>query len=198
MAEHRHVRRAAGADAAARTMTLRVYDGLRREASVGIRASRANHQAGGRSAATVGLPEGCAVGKARRQLITETVTLSPSQSVGPSKRGPRNIIPITGGELTGRITGKVLRGGADYQNLPARDDRRAVSVADRRRRDHHRAERRRVRLARADVRSARDSPYAWLNTGTCLSSNPEMRPGGVGRPFSKARAERERHAGSPA
>ena len=28
-----------------------------------------------------------------------------------------------------------------------------------------------------------DSPYAWLNTGTFLSANPEMRPGGVGLTF---------------
>ncbi len=28
-----------------------------------------------------------------------------------------------------------------------------------------------------------DSPYAWLNTGSYLSPNPEMRPGGVGLTF---------------
>jgi hypothetical protein len=28
-----------------------------------------------------------------------------------------------------------------------------------------------------------DSSYAWLNTGTFLSSNPKMRPGGVGLTF---------------
>ncbi|MBN1237514.1 MAG: DUF3237 family protein, partial [Gammaproteobacteria bacterium] len=59
-------------------------------------------------------------------LIHENVTLGPSQSVGASKRGNRNIIPITGGELSGRIAGKVLMGGADYQNLspPATIDAR--------------------------------------------------------------------------
>src|SRR5690606_23311474 len=46
-------------------------------------------------------------------LIRENVTLAPSQSVGESKRGNRNIIPITGGELSGRLNGKVLMGGAD-------------------------------------------------------------------------------------
>ena len=118
------------------------------------------------------------------QLITETVTLSPSQSVGPSKRGPRNIIPITGGELTGRIAGKVLPGGADYQNLspPATIDARYLwQTAD--------GEIVIVRNGGAfgslvptfEVRV--DSPYAWLNTGTYLSSNPEMRPGGVGLTF---------------
>jgi hypothetical protein len=51
-------------------------------------------------------------------VITEMVTLAPSQSVGATKRGNRNIIPITGGEISGRITGKVLFGGADYQSRP--------------------------------------------------------------------------------
>ena len=50
-------------------------------------------------------------------LISENVTLGPSQSVGATKTGNRNIIPITGGTLNGKITGKVLPGGADYQNL---------------------------------------------------------------------------------
>ncbi len=57
--------------------------------------------------------------KQGKELIVEAVGLSPSQRVGPSKRGTRNIIPITGGDLSGRITGKVLSGGADYQNLSA-------------------------------------------------------------------------------
>ena len=35
--------------------------------------------------------------------------------VGASKRGNRNIVPITGGTFSGRITGTVLSGGADFQ-----------------------------------------------------------------------------------
>ena len=122
--------------------------------------------------------------KRGNQLITETVTLSPSQTVGPSKRGPRNIIPITGGELTGRISGKIVPGGADYQNLapPATIDARYLwQTAD--------GEIIIVRNGGAfgalvptfEVRI--DSRYAWLNTGTFLSSNPEMRPGGVSLTF---------------
>jgi hypothetical protein len=66
-------------------------------------------------------------------LIRENVTLAPSQSVGASKRGNRNIIPITGGELSGQITGKVLMGGADYQKLtpPATIDARYLWQAAR-------------------------------------------------------------------
>src|SRR5687768_1792598 len=94
-------------------------------------------------------------------------------------------LPIfTGGELTGRITGKVLPGGADYQNLspPATIDARYLwQTAE--------GEIIIVRNGGAfgslaptfEVRV--DSPYAWLNTGTYLSSNPEMRQGGVGLTF---------------
>ena len=118
------------------------------------------------------------------QLITERVALSPSQSVGASKRGNRNIIPITGGELSGRITGKVLPGGADYQNLasPATIDARYLwQTAD--------GEIIIVRnggsfgslVPTFEVRT--DSPYAWLNNGLYLSSNPGMSQGGVALTF---------------
>ncbi|HET9194167.1 MAG TPA: DUF3237 family protein [Vicinamibacterales bacterium] len=171
-------------NAAARTMTLRVYDvSGTKPASGSARVVRITKPAGVppqpwdyRTAAPSE--------KRGNQLITEIVTLSPSQSVGPSKRGPRNIIPITGGDLTGRITGKVLPGGADYQNLspPATIDARYLwQTAD--------GEIIIVRNGGAfgslvptfEVRV--DSPYAWLNTGTYLSSNPEMRQGGVGLTF---------------
>jgi hypothetical protein len=171
-------------DREARTMSLRVYDVSGSvPAPASPRAIRITKPAGvppqpwdyRRAASTE---------KRGNQLITETVTLSPSQSVGPSKRGPRNVIPITGGELAGRITGKVLPGGADYQNLspPATIDARYLwQTAD--------GEIVIVRNGGAfgslvptfEVRV--DSPYAWLNTGLFLSSNPEMRPGGVGLTF---------------
>ena len=58
-------------------------------------------------------------------MITETVTLSPSQSVGPSKRGPRNIIPITGGELTGASPASpARRRGLSESSPPATIDAR--------------------------------------------------------------------------
>jgi len=37
--------------------------------------------------------------------------------VGATKNGGRNVIPITGGNLSGKITGRILAGGADYQSL---------------------------------------------------------------------------------
>ena len=171
-------------DAQARTLTLRVYD-----------VSAAKPSADGGRVVRITKPAGVPpqpwdyrkatpMEKRGPQLIVETVTLSPSQTVGASKRGPRNIIPITGGELTGRITGKVLPGGADYQNLspPATIDARYLwQTTD--------GEVIIVRnggsfgslVPTFEVRS--DSPYAWLNSGVYLSSNPEKRQGGVGLTF---------------
>lgn len=171
-------------NAAARTMTLRVYD------VSGVKPPGSSARVV-RIAKPAGVPsqpwdyrKAAPSEKRGSQLITESVTLSPSQSVGPSKRGPRNVIPITGGELAGRITGKVLAAGADYQNLspPATIDARYLwQAAD--------GEIIIVRnggpfgslVPTFEVRL--DSPYAWLNTGTFLSSNPEGRPGGVGLTF---------------
>ena len=51
------------------------------------------------------------------QFITENVTLGSSVSVGESKRGNRNIIPITGETVTGNLNAIILAAGADYQNL---------------------------------------------------------------------------------
>ena len=171
-------------NAAARTMTLRVYD------VAGVKPPGSSARVV-RIAKPAGVPpqpwdyrKAAASEKRGNEVITEAVTLSPSQSVGPSKRGPRNIIPITGGELTGRITGKVLPGGADYQNLspPATIDARYLwQAADGE-----------IIIVRnggpfgslVPTFEARvDSPYAWLNTGMFLSSNPAGRPGGVGLTF---------------
>jgi hypothetical protein len=48
-------------------------------------------------------------------VFTENVTLGGSYSINNAKYGSRNIIPITGGTTTGRVTGEILNGGADYQ-----------------------------------------------------------------------------------
>ncbi len=114
------------------------------------------------------------------QFITETVTLGPSTSVGASKRGPRNVIPITGGNLMGSITGKVLPGGADYQNLsnPATIDARYLWQTD----DGE------IIIVRnagpfgslvPTFEAQVHGKYSWLNSGTYLSSNPGVGAGGV-------------------
>ena len=117
-------------------------------------------------------------------LIRENVTLAPGQAVGESKRGNRNIIPITGGELSGRISGKVLMGGADYQNLtpPATIDAHYLWQAD----DGE------IIIVRnggsfgglvPTFETRVDGPYAFLNTGRFLSSNPGVGQGGVSLTF---------------
>jgi len=163
------------------TLTMRVYD-------VSGQVSRGDSADVIRIAKPAGVPaqpwddrkKGPAE-KPGKELITELVTLSPGQPVGPSKRGNRNIIPITGGTLSGRISGQVLAGGADFQNLspPATIDARYLWQAN----DGE------IIIVRnagpfgslVPMFEARiDGPYAWLNTGSYLSSNPGMKPGGVG------------------
>jgi hypothetical protein len=168
---------------AARTLSLRIYDLSGAKPDAKNRIVRITKPAG-----VLPQPwEYRKVGPSEQrgaQLIAETVTLAASQTVGPSKRGNRNIIPITGGELTGRITGRVLAGGADYQNLspPATIDAHYLWQTT----DGE------IIIVRnggsfgslVPTFEARiDSPYAWLNTGTFQSSNPQMRPGGVGLTF---------------
>ncbi|MBN1906007.1 MAG: DUF3237 domain-containing protein [Deltaproteobacteria bacterium] len=117
-------------------------------------------------------------------LIKENVTLSPSQSVGATGKSNRNIIPITGGTVSGKIEGKVLAAGADYQNLsnPATIDARYLwQTSD--------GEVIIVRNAGgfgklAPTFEARvDSKYAYLNNGLYLSSPPGMGSGGVSLTF---------------
>ncbi|MFS8607260.1 MAG: DUF3237 domain-containing protein [Gammaproteobacteria bacterium] len=118
------------------------------------------------------------------RLIEETVTLGQSQTVGESKRGGRNIIPITGGEVRGRINGKVLMGGADYQSLspPATLDARYLwQTADGE-----------IVIVRNGgtfgalvpaFETRVDGPYAYLNDGRYLSSNPSVGQGFVALTF---------------
>jgi hypothetical protein len=117
-------------------------------------------------------------------LITENVTLGQSQSVGATKNGGRNIIPITGGTLSGKITGKILFGGADYQklgNTPTLDARYLWQT-----------EEGDVIIVRnagpisslvPTFEAPMDGKYSWLNKGTYLSSSPGMGAGGVSLNF---------------
>ncbi len=114
-------------------------------------------------------------------ILTETVTLGSFQQVQAGKRGSRNIIPITGGTLSGMVTGKILFGGADYQTSggggPPIDARYLWQTTE------------------GDIIIVRnttnpvvglvptfetrvDGKYAWLNSGKYLSSPPGMGAGG--------------------
>lgn len=117
-------------------------------------------------------------------LIDENVTLGPTQMVGPAGDRVRNIIPITGGSVSGRIRGKVLPGGADYQNLasPPTIDARYLWQTEEGEVILVRNGGTMNRLAPTfEVRV--DGPYAWLNGGRYLSSSPRMGQGGVALTF---------------
>jgi hypothetical protein len=167
-------------DLAARTMKISVYDvsGVDTElnATNSIRVAKPSDVQDQPWDCRKAAPEE----KRGDQLITENVTLGAGQSVGATKRGNRNIIPITGGILSGKITGKVLAGGADYQNLenPMTIDARYLwQTSD--------GEVIIVRnggsmgLLAPTFEVRVDSKYAWLNKGFYLSSNPGMGVGGV-------------------
>ena len=165
---------------AGNTLTIRVYD----VSNVSLPTGSANITRISKPAGTPSQPwdyrKPTPSEKQGDVLITETVTLSPSQSVGMSKRGNRNIIPITGGELSGRIPGKVLFGGADYQNLsaPPAIDARYLWQANNGDIIIVRNTGSGTLIPTFEVRV--DSPYAFLNNGLFRSSPPGMRPGGVG------------------
>jgi hypothetical protein len=122
------------------------------------------------------------------QVISENVTLGASQSVGATKKGSRNIIPITGGTISGKITGKVLAGGADYQNLgnPMTIDARYLwQTSDGEVIIVRNAGSMGLLAPTFEVRV--DSKFAWLNKGVYLSSNPGMGSGGVGLTFYESK-----------
>lgn len=117
-------------------------------------------------------------------VFTETVNIGGSLSVGASKRGTRNVIPITGGSVSGRVEGVVLPGGADYQLLGGSavlDARYTVASDD----DEYILIRNcgpfGAMVPLFETRA--DGPYAFLNTGRFLSSDPGSAAGGVSITF---------------
>lgn len=114
------------------------------------------------------------------EVFTESVTLGGSLSVGASKRGTRNVIPITGGTVTGKLAGSVVNAGADYQlvgGTTTLDARYVLTSSD--------GETVVVRncgpfgalVPLFETRSA--GPYGFLNTGKFISSDPGSAGGGV-------------------
>jgi len=126
--------------------------------------------------------------KKGNQFITESVNLGKSLSVGASKRGNRNVIPITGGTVTGSITAKILSAGADYQMLssPMTIDARYLWQTN----DGE------IIIVRNggsfgslaptfEVRT--DSKYSYLNSKLFLSSDPGMDGAGVNITFYESK-----------
>jgi hypothetical protein len=131
-------------------------------------------------------PWDCATSNGSRgaTVFTETVTLGQSISVGASKRGTRNIIPITGGTVSGRLTGSVVPGGADYQLIGNTTvlDARYTLVSDAG--DYVLVRNCGPFGALIPLFEARkDGPLAFLNEGQYLSSDPGSAGGGVSITF---------------
>jgi Protein of unknown function (DUF3237) len=122
-----------------------------------------------------------ATGNKTTVVYTESVGIGTgSVTVGASKRGSRNIVPITGGTTSGQIQGSVLAGGADYQLSTSSfqlDARYTLLTGD---------------GALIVVRNCgplgalvpvfetrTDGPYAWVNANRWLSSDPSPGAGVV-------------------
>ena len=124
-----------------------------------------------------------ATGGKGQSVFTENVTLGSSLSIGNSKRGNRNIIPITGGSVSGKVTGTVVYGGGDYQLVgsPTKLDARYVISSSG---DY-------VIVRNCGpigslvpwFETRADGPYAFLNANNFVSSDPGSGSGGVSITF---------------
>lgn len=117
------------------------------------------------------------------EVFTENVALGSSISIGNSKRGSRNIIPITGGTTSGRVNGKILPGGADYQ-LNGLDARYTLAPDN--------GELIIVRNCGSGTlypvfETRVDGEFAFLNDNKYVSSQPGMGAGGVSITFYEFR-----------
>lgn len=120
-------------------------------------------------------------GQTGPEVLTENVTLGTSFSINNAKYGSRNVIPITGGTTTGRVKGRILNGGADYQlsgsldawYTLAPDNGEFILV-------------RNCGAANALIpwfEAAVDGDYDFLNTNAYLSSAPDVGGGAVSITF---------------
>jgi len=119
-------------------------------------------------------------------VFTENVTLGSTLSVGTSDNGTRNVIPITGGTTSGKLAGKIVSGGGDYQLTPAggstRLDAKYVLAPN----DGEFVVVRNCGPMGALVpqfETRADGPYAFLNANTFVSSDPGSGSGGVSITF---------------
>jgi hypothetical protein len=167
-------------DAAGGKITLDVYD-------VSMAAAAATKVELKDPAGVPNNPWDCITGSGGKgaEVLTENVTLGSSFSISNAKRGSRNVIPITGGTTTGKVVGKILNGGADYQLAGASgttlDARYTLAPSD-----GNFIIVRNCGPINALVplfEAASSGPYAFLNTGKFLSSSPGAGAGGVSITF---------------
>ena len=123
-----------------------------------------------------------ATGAKGASVFTENVTLGSSLSIA-GKRGTRNIIPITGGSVSGQVAGTVLYGGGDYQLVGSTtklDARYVISA------NGNYVIVRNCGPIGALVpwfETSAAGPYAFLNANTFVSSDPGSGSGGVSITF---------------
>lgn len=165
-------------DAAAKTLTMKVYEVSGPADSTDVvkvppPAADTPHNTWACKPAT---------GSKGAEVYRENVGIGSSVLVGDSKRGTRNIIPITGGTTTGRVPGKVLSGGADFQiiengSFKEIDARYSVETDEGE-----------IIIVRncgplgglvPVFETAKDGKYSWLNANTWLSSDPGLGVGSV-------------------
>jgi hypothetical protein len=114
------------------------------------------------------------------EVFTENVSLGGSFSINNAKYGSRNVIPITGGTTTGRVTGEILNGGADYQLSGSLDAWYTLAPDN--------GEFILVRTCGGGqlipwFEAAVDGEFDFLNTQAYLSSPPGVGAGGVSITF---------------
>lgn len=167
---------------AAKTMTMSIYD----VSNVTIQPNAANAIHVTQPAGVLDQDWECREASASErqgaELYTEVVNIGGSLSVGQSKNGNRNIVPITGGRATGDISGTVLAGGADFQIISGLLNMYLDARYTIRTREGELIIVRNCGPASSLVpvfETRNDGPYAYLNDQLWLSSSPGIRLGAV-------------------
>jgi hypothetical protein len=114
------------------------------------------------------------------EVYREVANIGSSLAVGASKRGTRNVIPITGGSATGRVAGTIIPGGADFQIIGTSFEIDARYTL--------KAENGELVIIRncgavgglvPVFEANKTGKYAWLNENNWLSSDPGIGIGSV-------------------
>jgi len=168
-------------NASAGTMQLDIYD-------VSSVSTASNRVQVSKPSGVPAQPWDCSTvtGSMGSSVFTESVTLGSTLSVGTTKRGTRNVIPITGGTVSGRLNGSIVSGGADYQltanGSATKLDAKYVLASN----DGEFVVVRNCGPFGALVpqfETRASGPYSFLNSNTYVSSDPGSASGGVSITF---------------
>jgi hypothetical protein len=169
-------------DAATKTMRFSIYDVSNVPASSDVGQNVSITKPAGVPPQPWDFRRAAATEKKGEIILTEIVTLGAGQQIRGGKRGNRNVLPITGGTLSGLVTGKILFGGADYQTSgsdgPPIDARYLWQTTDGDVILVRNTTNRGIGLV-PTFETRVDGKSAWLNSGKYLSSNPGFGSGGL-------------------